>query len=123
MEAISSLTVCSAPKGPVYTDANQAACSCREFQHEQGQERLCFQSGRKPPPVEIAPWWHGPFTLVDQRKKVAPRHYPVTLASVFIAALPQHGGRAALGICSTGKRNSALCRFPLLVQRETSGKK
>lgn len=115
MEAISSLTVRSAPKGPVYTDANQAACSCREFQHKQGQERLCLQSGGKSPLVEIAPWWHGPFTLLDQRKKVAPRQYLVTSASVFIAAAR---GRAALGICSAKKHNCALCSFPLLAQRE-----
>lgn len=111
----SSLTVRPAPKGPVYTDANQAACSCREFQHKQGQERLCLQSEGKSFPVEIAPWWHGPFTFLDQRKKVAPRHYLVTLASVFIAAA---WGRAALGISSGRKHNSALCSFPLLAQRE-----
>lgn len=58
-------------------------CLCREFQQEEGEERLCFPTGRKSPAAESA--LGGAQALYPHRsdEKVTPRHYLVTLASIF----------------------------------------
>lgn len=73
MEAISSLTVlpvCSAPKGPVYTDSNQACLLVSGISTRGGRGDTLLSNRQKISCSRDCSRGLKPFTLIDQRKKL-----------------------------------------------------